>query len=135
MLKLILSGYAKILRTIIIFAALLAVCVAAGSAVVWPLWKLANADPSLYTALICLLIAAAVAFFAYKRGRKAFRADPRKFLIRLASIAVLLAGAIGSIALVLAWHRALAGTVVLATIAAYGILAFGFGSSRRPARA
>ena len=44
MLKLILSGYAKILRTIIIFAALIAVCVAAGSAVVWPLWKLANAD-------------------------------------------------------------------------------------------
>lgn len=131
MIRQIVSGYLGILRTLLGVAVMLVLCVGAGALIAWPLWKLATSDPSVYTVIFCVLLAAIVVFFAASRIRAAFRKRPRAFLIRLASVLVLVLGFAGAILLVFAWQRLLAAAAVILTLALYGFLAFGLAPDSR----
>ena len=125
MIRQIVSGYLGILRALMGIALILALCVGAGALIAWPLWKLATSDPSIYTVIFCILAAVIIALIAFSRIRAAFRRHPRSFLVRVASVLVLVLGFAGAIVLVLAWQRLLAAAAVIATLALYGFLAFG----------
>jgi hypothetical protein len=131
MIKEIFSGYMGIFRAVARVALLLALCLGVASLMVWPLWKLANADPSLYTVIFCVIAGALVLFLAVTRARRSCRKNPRLFFISLASILSLVLGLAAAILLVLAWQRVLAGVTLLAAIALYGFFAFGLAPSYR----
>lgn len=130
MIRRIVSGYIGILRTLFRIVILLAICVGAGALIVWPLWKLADANPSLYTLLFGIIVGALAVFLVAFACVRSFRKNRRKFLFRLASFLVLAAGIAGAVMFVLAWKRLFAAVTILITLAAYGILAFGLAPER-----
>jgi Ca2+/Na+ antiporter len=131
MLKKIVKGYGALLRSIVGFIALLAVAVAFGAAIVWPLWRLADASPSLYTVVFSGLFALVVAFVAGTRMRLAFRRDRRGFLLSVARKLTIIAGVVAPVLLVLSRARLLALVALVLAVALYGFLAFGLSSPRR----
>jgi len=124
MLKKILAGYAVVFTAVLRFAILMAVCAGTGILIVWPLWLLADANPSLYTLVFSVLAGSVVVFFTAIKIRAAVRRDPRRFFRSLARKMTLAAGLCACIALVLAWQRLFAGAVLILTLAVYGYLAF-----------
>jgi hypothetical protein len=128
MIKKILSGYLGVLSLIARVLLLLAACLAIGFCVVYPLWRLATANPALYTAIFLALAALLAAFLVARACARAFGKSPRAFVVSLSAKLVLLASIAGSVALVLAWHRALALASLVAGLVAYGVLAFGIGA-------
>lgn len=120
----IFRGYLGALGALGRLTLLAGVCLAAGLAVTWPLWRLATAAPGIFTALCALLFAASAAFFAMSRMRTAWRLNPARFRRSLLQFAVLAAGLSLSVALVLAWHRFAALGALLVTAAVWGYLAF-----------
>lgn len=125
MIKQILAGYGAALGAAIRFLALLAICVGAGALVVYPLWRLADSNPSLYSLVFGILFSAILLAFIVSRAAPSFRRDPLRFLVSLARKATLAGGLILCVALVLAWHRVAALVALAATLAIYGFLAFG----------
>ena len=130
----ILAGYRAAFASLFRFLALLAACVGSGFLIVYPLWRLADSNPSLYTLVFSILFFSLLAFIAAGRIRLSYSRDPSAFLRGLLRKAVLAAGLAASVVLVLEWKRALAGLALLATLAVYGFLAFGLSPSgkRRP---
>lgn len=123
------------LRALAKAALLVAVCVASGACVVWPLWRLASSRPGTYTALFCAILGAVAAGLAGFAAFRAFKKDRASFLIRAASILALILGLVASIALVLSFHRLLALAVAVLTLLAYGFLAFALAPrAKKPAR-
>ena len=72
MLKKIARGYGAIALAIVRFLALLAVSVGAGAVIVWPLWRLADKDPGLYTILFAVIFLAIVAILATEESSNPF---------------------------------------------------------------
>ncbi len=134
MFKKILAGYAAVFLAVLRFSALMAVCAGTGILIVWPLWLLADTNPSLYTLVFSVLAGSAAVLIAAVKIRAALRRDPRRFFGSLARKLTLLAGIGTCIALILAWHRLLAGAVLLVTLAVYGFLAFVPAPDSRPGR-
>jgi len=133
MFKKILAGYAAVFAAVLRFAVLMAVCAGTGILIVWPLWLLADTNPSLYTLVFSVLAGSAAVFFAAARIRAAIRRDPRRFFRSLARKLTLAAGLCTCIALVLAWQRLFAAAVLILTLAVYGFLAFVLAPESRPA--
>lgn len=131
MIKKILAGYSSVLVAVIRFVALMAICVGAGFLVVWPLWRLASADPAVYTVAFCVLALAVVALFAGSRIRLSFSRNPRHFVVSLLRKLVVIAGIAIPAWLVMSWRRLAAGIVLLAAIAVYGYLAFALDTGKR----
>jgi len=125
MIRQILSGYLSVLRSILVFLALLAVCVGVGSCIVWPLWRLADSDPKLYSLIFACLASLALAWLVFSACRRAYKRNARAFFLSLAGIVILVAGLAGSVYLVLEWKRIPAGIVLLITLALYGVTVFG----------
>jgi len=134
MFKKIIAGYAAVFLAVLRFSVLMAVCAVTGILIVWPLWLLADTNPSLYTLVFSLFAGSAAVFFAAVKIRAALRKDARRFFGSLARKLTLLAGIGTCMALVLSWHRLLAGAVLLVTLAVYGFLAFVLSPDSRPGR-
>lgn len=130
MFRKILKGYITVLWAVFRFLLLLAVCVGAGAVIVWPLWKLADSNPSAYTLVFTLLFLAITGFIVGSRIRLSIRRDPRRFLLSLARKLTIIAGILIPVALVLARQRAAALIAFLAAFALYGFLAFGLTSGK-----
>jgi hypothetical protein len=134
MIKEIISGYAGVLRTIAKVVALVAVCLAFGICIVWPLWYVASTHPDAYTTLFCVIAGAvAIVLFGFAAFRS-FKKDHKAFLVHVASILVLVVGAIASVYLVLSFHRIIALAVVVITLIAYGFLAFALAPGAKKTR-
>lgn len=131
MLKKIYLGYASICLSALRFFLLMAVCIGTGILFVYPLWKLADSQPGLYTIAFASLLCIFISVFAFNRIRAALRKDARRFIISLSRKATILGGILCSIGLVLNYQRAFAGLVVLLTIAVYGFLAFGLSTNMK----
>lgn len=127
----IIAGYRAALTSLFRFLVLLAACMGLGFLIVYPLWRLADTNPSLYTLVFSLLFFSLLAFILSGRIRLAFSRNPSGFLHGLARKAVLAGGLAASVLLVLEWKRALAALVLLATLALYGFLAFGLSPGAR----
>ncbi len=131
MLRKIIKGYGALLRSIVGFLALLAVAVAVGAAIVWPLWRLADASPAVYTVVFSGIFALVVAIVAGSRMRLAFRRDRRGFWLSVARKLTILAGVVAPVLLVLARARLLALLSLVLAVALYGFLAFALATPRR----
>ncbi len=125
MLKKILAGYGSILAALGGFLALMAVSVGAGFIIVYPLWKLADANPSAYTVIFAILFCALAGVLVLRAVRRAIALDRPRFFRSLARKAVIVGGLVSFVALVLAHRVALAFAVLALTAALYGFLAFG----------
>ena len=130
MLKKIVAGYLTVIRTAFRFIVLMALCLGAGFVIVFPLWKLADTSPGLYTLVFAVLAGALGSWMIGRQMVRSFRRDPRHFLLSLFRKLTLAAGFVAAVFLVLAWKRTLAAAVVLATLALYGFLAFGIPDDR-----
>lgn len=124
-LKKILKGYATIGASVLRLAVLLAVCLAAAVVIVFPLWKLADSRPNAYTAVCLVLCAVLAVALSASRIRQSFLRNPRRFLLSLARKAVVAAGLVLAVVLVLQYKRLLAAGALVLTLLAYGYLAFG----------
>ena len=135
MLGKIIKGYLGVLRAATGFLLLLAVCVCAGAFIVWPLWRLADTDPSLYTVIFTVLLAALVALLVFGRVRQSFLRDSRAFFLSLFRKLTVIAGIAVPVSLVLARARFAALIALILAFALYGFLAFGLSSTDRADRA
>lgn len=120
----ILRGYSAVLGSAVRFVALIGVCIGTGFLLVYPLWTLAVRNPDVYTLLfgiILALLAGTGTFFAVK---KAVKAGKRDFFLSLLRKAILIAGIIVFIAMVLSYRMALALISLPVTGLLYGYIAF-----------
>ena len=131
----IIKGYLGVLRTTAGFLLLLAVCVCAGALIVWPLWRLADTDPSLYTVIFTVLLVTIVALLIFGRVRQSFIRDSRAFFLSLSRKLTVIAGIAVPVSLVLARSRFAALIALILAFALYGFLAFGLSSTDRADRA
>jgi hypothetical protein len=131
-IKKILSGYTSIFLALLRFLTLMAICVGAGILVVWPLWKLADSDPNLYTLVFGIIAAAIVLFIAVTGMRRSFVRNRRRFVISAFRKLTIIAGIGVPVTLVLSWHRLAALVVLVAAIALYGFLAFALDIDKGP---
>jgi hypothetical protein len=129
MLKKIVRGYGAIALAVIRFLALLAIAVGVGALIAWPLWRLADSKPALYTLIFTVLFLGIVGFFAAGRIAQAFRRDARGAALSILRKLVVLAGIGCPVLLVLAHQRAFALIALAIAFAAYGFLAFGLSPS------
>ena len=125
MLKKIVRGYGAVALTVLRFLALLAIAVGAGALIAWPLWRLADSSPALYTLIFTVLFLAIVGFFVAGRIAQAFRRDANAAFLSMLRKLVVLAGIGCPVLLVLAHRRIFALIALAIAFSAYGFLAFG----------
>lgn len=101
---------------------LLLACTTLGAAIVYPLWYFAVSAPVAYTAAMLVIIAAAVLLIIARRIRATGLLATLTVALRIAVVA---AGIVSCVALVLHGKRLFALPVVLTAIVLYGILSFG----------
>lgn len=122
MIQTIARGYRALLGATVKVILLLAACTALGAATVYPLWYFATSAPSAYTVTMSIIIALALLLVVIRRVRAAgIMAVLRAFL----RVAVVMAGIVSCVALVLYGKRLLAIPVIVATIFLYGVISFG----------
>ncbi|HHU35858.1 MAG TPA: hypothetical protein GXZ47_01375 [Treponema sp.] len=131
MIQKILRGYSAVLGSTLRFVALIGVCVATGFLLVYPLWKLAVTRPDLYTLIFIFLLSAFIIGVFIMRVKKEASQNPKRFLLSLTRKAVLLAGLIGFVSLILSYERVLAFAALILTALVYGYLAFVLSSNTR----
>jgi hypothetical protein len=122
--KKILLGYVTVFLAVLRFSILMAVCVGTGFLVVYPLWKLADSNPSAYTLVFTVIFLSLFIWFAGSRILNACIQDRRRFLLSLFRKLTLIAGIGSSVFLVLRYQRGIAAIVLLVTLGVYGFLAF-----------
>jgi len=123
MIKKIVEGYGNLFNTFGKIIALVVACAALGAAFVFPLWKFATEAPRVYTiAVLSALVAAAVFVCAKKMAESGIR----KFMRGLSKAAVVALGIVLCVKFVLDGNRILAIPTIIATIALYGVISFGF---------
>ena len=123
MIKKIVEGYGNLFNTFGKIIALVVACAALGAAFVFPLWKFATEAPRVYTiAVLSALVAAAVFVCAKKMAESGIR----KFTRGLSKAAVVALGIALCVKFVLDGNRILAIPTIIATIALYGVISFGF---------
>ncbi len=133
MLARIISGYISIIGNTVRILLLFTLCLICGALVVYPLWRLASENPSTYTLLFSILASAVTGFLLLSRLRVAYKTDKKRLVLSLSRFATIALGLTLCVLLVLSWHRLAALTVLLITLAGYGLLAFGLkdGDSRK----
>lgn len=123
MIKNIAKGYRSLITSTVKILLLIAVCAGLGLSLVYPLWKWASSSPESYTfACLCLLAAAAV-FIAI---RSFMHLGAKKWFVRLAKLATVLAGLAFIIFSVIRGNRLLAFASIPLVFIVYGLLAIGF---------
>ncbi|HQL32464.1 MAG: hypothetical protein EWM51_11195 [Treponema sp.] len=130
-LKKILKGYAAIGASVLRLALLLLVCLAAACIIVFPLWKLADANPGAYTAVCAILCSLLVIMLTASRIRQSYLRDPRRFILSIVRKTVILTGIAVSALLVLQYQRLAAAGILVLTFIGYGYLAFGVQNDTR----
>jgi len=125
MIRQIVSGYLGVLFSLVRIVLLLAVCVGVGLLIVYPLWSLATLRPNLYSILFAVLVGTLLLFLAISGFRRAYKKNPRRFVLKISGILALIIGFTSAIALVLAFQQLFAGIVLVVTLGLYGFLAFG----------
>lgn len=128
MLKRILTGYGQIFSSMLKALLLLAVCVAAGAAFVYPLWYFATKLPRSYTLCVSLVFIAAFILWAVSKARGA---GMRRTLLFLAKFLIIAGTAALFVVLVLSGKRILALPLVIAALAVYGLVSFAAKSEPR----
>jgi hypothetical protein len=89
---------------------LIAVCIAAGAVIVWPLWRFATSAPGPYTITVVFIFSA----FILYRIIRAVRASSWKSTLRVVLHTILVAGGLyASAAFVFSGHRFAAVPVIL----------------------
>lgn len=131
MLKKILSGYFAIFLALARFVLLAAACLAMGAAIVWPLWKLASAQPGIYSLLCSALFLLFLGWAVYTKIKPRLRSDKKALVASLIRKLIVIGGTVAFFLLVLAWQRTLAISVLVLTLVVYGYLAFGK-TSKKP---
>ncbi|HIW35605.1 MAG TPA: hypothetical protein IAA30_01340 [Candidatus Treponema faecavium] len=140
MLKKIIAGYGQTLLFLLKICLLFLLCVAAGAAVVFPLWKFATIHPALYSAAVCAAAAAALVLFLTAKLRRYLHAAQtaaeraariKKLVFGICRAVIVLGGVIGCVILVLHHRRAAALFLAGAAIAVYGVLTYGTADARR----
>ncbi len=101
---------------------LLLACTALGMATVYPLWYFATSAPGAYTVAMLVIIAVAAVFIIARRIRAAGLMTTVTVMLRIAVVA---AGIVSCVALVMHGRRLFALPVVLVAIVLYGVLSFG----------
>jgi K+-sensing histidine kinase KdpD len=133
MLQKILSGYKKLFGGLFKIFALLAVCVGFGFLLVYPLWYFATAKPRAYTFVVFCAFACAVTAFiaakiktALKGATKEERRKKRTALaLGAAKAAIVIFGVCVSCAFIIGGMRLFALLTLIASVALYGVCAFG----------
>ncbi len=100
-------------------AGFIAACAAASFLVIAPLWLFATKEPSLYTAVVLLAIAA---FVLFKAVAKAKKAGLRKSLFFAAKALVAAAGIFGAVFSLMNWQRILCLASIAAAIIIYQVV-------------
>lgn len=101
---------------------LLIACTALGAAIVYPLWYFATSAPVAYTIAMLVIIGVTLLFVILARMRTAGTAATITAALR---VAVVLAGIVAIVALVLHGKRFFAIPVVIVALILYGVLSFG----------
>lgn len=91
-------------------ASLIAVCTAAGFAIVWPLWRFATGTPFLYTVTVLAVLGV---FIIYRIVRAVRRSTWKTSVRILLHIAVTAGGICAAVMLVFAGHRFAAIPVII----------------------
>lgn len=135
MIQKIVSGYGKLLLSLVKILALIGLCALFAFVLVLPLWKFATISPELYSATIIILFTMGIVFFIVKSLRNFLIAgfptpQERKKRIRrllniLGRILVIFLGLIAMIICILQELPLALWLVLLLTIILYGVLAFG----------
>lgn len=135
MIQKIVSGYGRLLLSLLKILALVALCALFAFTLVLPLWKFASAAPQAYSVTALLLFAVGIVFFTGKSLRNYLVAgfptpQQRRRRIRhiftvLGRILVIIAGLAGTVACILSESAIAAWVVLLTTIILYGVLTFG----------
>ncbi|HKL87012.1 MAG TPA: hypothetical protein VJ861_11830 [Treponemataceae bacterium] len=124
MIEKILVGYASLFKTLIRVLMLASVCFATGMLIVWPLWKLADSYPDMYTIVFTTFFSVIIIWIVGSRILISYKKDSRAFLFSFLRKLTIICGIFLIIILILSWHRSLAFIVLGATLALYGFLAF-----------
>lgn len=122
MIKNIIQGYGHLISSILKILSLLLVCIAAGAAFVFPLWKFATDLPGIYTITVLVLMAVIFVILAVKKIKNAGLA---KSLVSAAKFFIIAGGLVFSVYLVMKGMRFLAIPVIILMIVLYGLCAFG----------
>lgn len=135
MIQKIVSGYGKLLLSLVKILALIGLCAIFAFVLVLPLWKFASIAPEAYSATIILLFTVGIVFFVVKSLRNfliaGFPTPPerRKRIHRLLNILgrilVIFLGLVAMVICILHELPLAMWLVLLLTIILYGVLAFG----------
>lgn len=120
----IIKGYGSILFGFLTFLAIAGMCVLAGFAVAFPLWKLASVNVSLYTIISISLFSCALIYLMVKKIIKAYKRSPRRLIISFLKKLTIIGGILISFNLVLKLHKISALIVLIIVFFIYGFLAF-----------
>lgn len=123
MIRKIVQGYGRLIKSILQIFFLLALCAACGAVVVFPLWKFATVSPAAYSFTFIAVIAALAIFLALKKIKSA---GAHKTLSFCAKFLVVAGGLCSIFALVVFRLKILAVPVFILMIFFYGILSFIF---------
>ena len=123
MIKKIAYAYKKLLTALLKVLALVAACFIVGIGIVFPLWKWATTSPSSYTAVVTLLIIAALIYWLVK---KAVAAGPHKTARAALLVAAIVGTATAATALLMHGLRVPALiTVIIMAFVIFGVIASG----------
>lgn len=125
MIKTILSGYKKLLTSVLKIFLLFSLCFLLGFVIVWPLWYFASKNAHLYT--LCTIIAAAVVT-AYQLFKLLGKTKPRAILDFLLQALILIAGLFFCIFFIFQSQRLIALCVLILTFVLFGFFKFGMHS-------
>ena len=128
MVKKIVAGYGSLFNAFSKMAALVVVCAAIGAAFVIPLWKFATEMPKAYTIVVMVLMIAAAIFLCAK---KIIDIGIKPVASWLAKFVIIAGGIVLCIKFVLDGNRILTLPTILAIIALYGIISFGFKNGKK----
>lgn len=123
-LRKIIKGYGSIFFGFLTFLAIAGMCVLAGFAVAFPLWKLASVNVGLYTIISISLFSCALIYLMVKKIIKAYKKSPRRLIISFLRKLTIIGGLLISFRLVLTFHKMSALIVLILVFFIYGFLAF-----------
>lgn len=124
MIRAILKGYVKLLRSLLRYTVIALACLLCAAAIVWPLWLLASTRPRLYTILCGILCLVITVSLIITRVKPLASARPRQYVLSALRKLLVIGGISGSVTLVLHYQRLAALLVLCVTAIIYGYLAF-----------
>ncbi|UTC67934.1 MULTISPECIES: hypothetical protein [unclassified Treponema] len=126
----IIKGYGAVLFGLLTFSAIAGVCILAGIAVAYPLWKLAVTNTGLYTIISISLFVCGIFYLLIKSVIKAYKKSPRGLIISILKKITVIGGLLLCIGLVLTFNKIPALIVLVLIFVIYGFLAFGIDQTK-----